>query len=87
MNLIITFAQKINYVPEKFNKLIIDYNECIDDCKNHNIYKYEYNNSCYKECPINTYSIENEYLCLDIIPKRILFRFRYFKIQKMLLYL
>ena len=29
------------------NKFILEENKCIDNCKNHNIYKYEYNNICY----------------------------------------
>ena len=30
-------------------------NKCIDDCKNDDIYKYEYNNSCFKEIPNEIY--------------------------------
>ena len=33
--------------PEYFNKLIPEKSKCIDNCKNDNIYKYEYNNLCY----------------------------------------
>ena len=51
--------------PEKFNKLIIGKNKCIDECKNDNIYKYEYNNNCFEKCPENTYSSTNNlYICL-----------------------
>ena len=47
--------------PEAYNKLIIDKKECIDECYKDLIYKYEYNNSCYKECPENT--INNSFYC------------------------
>ena len=31
--------------------------------------KYEYNLLCHEKCPVNTYTIENEYLCLDKKPE------------------
>ena len=34
--------------PVNYNKFVIEKNKCIDDCKKDNIYKYEYNNTCYK---------------------------------------
>ena len=60
--------------PDKYKKLINLDNErkkCIDKCENDNIYnyKYEYKDNCYKECPKDTYSIENEYLCFDYNPE------------------
>ena len=49
---------------DKFNKLILDKNKCIDECINDDIYKYEYNNKCYKKCPENTISNEiNNFTC------------------------
>ena len=48
--------------PKEFNKLIKEKNKCIDNCFNDNIYKYEFNNSCYLKCPNNTISDEN-YTC------------------------
>ena len=33
--------------PEKYNKLIINKSECIDDCSKDDIFKYEFNNICY----------------------------------------
>ena len=44
--------------PEEYNKLIKEKNMCIDDCQKDDIYKYEYNNICYKNYPIET--ITNE---------------------------
>ena len=40
--------------PNDYNKTIFSKKECIDDCSKHKIYKYEYNNSCYEECPPGT---------------------------------
>ena len=52
--------------PEKYNKLITNEKKCIDECKKDRIYKYEYNNECYKECPKGTYlANETDYICND----------------------
>ena len=37
--------------PEEYSKLIIKEGRCIDDCKNDNIYKFEYENNCYESYP------------------------------------
>ena len=37
-----------------YTKFIFEKYKCIDKCENDNIYKYEYNNICYKECPETT---------------------------------
>ena len=59
-----------NKCPEKYNKFIPLKNKCIDRCFNDNIYKYEYNNICHEQCPINTYPlIDNKYLCYDNPPE------------------
>ena len=43
--------------PEEYNKIIQGKNKCIDDCKKDNIYKCEYNNLCYINCPsLETYN-------------------------------
>ena len=36
--------------PENKNKLIFENRQCIDDCSKDKIFKYEYNNSCFKSC-------------------------------------
>ena len=37
---------------------------CIDECYKDEIYRYEYNNLCYKECPLETVSSSSDiYLC------------------------
>ena len=45
-------------------KLIYNNDYCIDNCKFDAIYKYEFEDRCYKECPKGTYSSEaNKYFC------------------------
>ena len=52
--------------PERYNMLIQEKSKCIDNCKNDNIYKYEYNNLCYENCPNNKISsFEDKYHCMD----------------------
>ena len=55
--------------PEQYGKLIKEKKKCINDCKNDDIYRYEYNNTCYKDCPNNTYKSENDedYKCYNEI--------------------
>ena len=52
--------------PQDFNLLIKEKGKCINNCENDNIYKYQYNDKCYKECPNITYHEDNEYKCKDI---------------------
>jgi len=48
------------------NKFIIEERRCIDDCSKHDIYKFEYDNICYKSCPNGTHNSSiNEYICED----------------------
>jgi len=58
------FCTETNKCPEKYNKLITEKMKCIDNCSNDDIYKYEYNNTCYESCPNGTHisNISNE-LC------------------------
>ena len=42
-----------NTCPQGSNKLIIQKNKCISDCKNDDEYQYDYYNNCSKECPEN----------------------------------
>jgi hypothetical protein len=45
-------------------KIINDNKICLDECYNDEIYSYEYNNFCYKECPMGTLSSSSDkYLC------------------------
>ena len=57
--------------PLEYNKLIINKSKCINDCKNDDIYKYEYNNTCYERCPDKTYEIinSNDKLCYNETPE------------------
>ena len=54
------------HCPNIRNKLNIDTGECIKECFGEN--KYEFNNICYKECPINTFYNYEHIGCIDIIP-------------------
>ena len=47
---------QIKYIPE--------IHICIDDCKSHSIYKYEFKGFCYSSCPPGSRStIDDEFLC------------------------
>ena len=49
------------------NKFIMEEIRCIDNCANDNLYKFEYNNICYKSCPKRTNIIsDNTNLCKDL---------------------
>ena len=43
------YCSKSLECPENYNKLILDKRECINKCEEDDIYKFEYNNICYKE--------------------------------------
>ena len=47
----------------KNKKIIIDINTCVLNCSN--IYKYEYNNICYKFCPNGNHNISDNYCIKD----------------------
>ena len=58
----------IDYHSKKFIK---DENLCIENCSSNEKYKYEYDNTCYNQCPSYTKLIEgSNYLCnlSEIIP-------------------
>ena len=51
--------------PDEYNKFIKEKNRCIDNCFNDNIYKFEFNNICYKSCPKNTIlSLIDNFTCI-----------------------
>ena len=53
--------------PEQYNKYIETKKRCIDQCKNDNIYKYEFKNKCYRKCPEGSFlSFNISYFCEDI---------------------
>ena len=53
-----------NTCPDDYNKLIIEKMKCVNNCETDDIYKYEYNNICYKELPtyITSYISQENYL-------------------------
>ena len=56
--------------PNEYDKLIKDNNECKDDCKKDDIYKYEFQKRCYTKCPENTQlSKQISYYCIPQCPK------------------
>ena len=60
----LTSLQCITYnlsINSEINKPKIIYNKriCIDNCLDNNIYKYEYENFCYKDCPRGTHFLNN----------------------------
>ena len=52
---------KNNICPDEFSKLIPDTNECVNNCKKDLTYRYEFNNTCYENCPPETELINDEY--------------------------
>ena len=51
-------------VENSNSKFIIEENECIQNCFNDEIYKFEYNSICYTSCPKRTHNSSNQlYLC------------------------
>ena len=68
-----------NYICPENYKLIPDKKKCIEECKNDDLYKYELNKTCYKECPFGTLPID--YTCksnesfTDILTKEIIYSY------------
>ena len=49
--------------PEEKSLLIRKRRKCIDSCLKDEIYKYQYNGECLKECPIDTKTDTNDNIC------------------------
>ena len=51
--------------PKNFSKLIKEKNICIDDCSKDDTYKYEFQQRCYQECPLNISEppYKNDFFC------------------------
>ena len=54
-----------NICPIKYSKLVEEKKKCIDECRNDDVYKYEYNNKCLKECPEGIKIYEEQKKCLE----------------------
>ena len=52
--------------PNDYNMLVIERNECIENCEKDDKYKYVYNNTCYEKCPSGTLNQANDYICKSI---------------------
>ena len=60
------FGCSDNY-DEINKKLIIEKNQCIDECANDADYRYQYKGRCYITCPEGTNSKNDSFLCEEII--------------------
>ena len=47
-------------------KLIEEKRKCISECKNDDLFMYEYNNNCYKQCPNETIENDLDKICYNI---------------------
>ena len=54
--------------PKHQRLLIRDIGKCTNNCKNENLYKYQYNGECLKKCPNYTKEDEN-FICKDNVNK------------------
>ena len=52
--------------PENKSKLIEEKGECVDDCSKDDIYKYEYNDKCYKDIHTKENNLTDYYVQLNI---------------------
>ena len=57
--------------PGGYNKFIKEENKCTNNCKNNLMFQFEYNYTCYLNCPNDTYVLEDkeDYLCYDEVPE------------------
>ena len=57
------------YCPLNYILFIKEKGKCTNDCKNDDTYKYQYDNQCLKECPIDTtISDHSNFICRDKNP-------------------
>ena len=61
------FCTSDDQCPIERSKLIVDKNECVEECINE--YKFEFDNKCYLECPQNSYYNYEQTNCIDKIPE------------------
>ena len=60
--------------PIEYNKFIHNKNQCTEDCKKDDIYKYEYKKKCLSNCPSNTEIYEDiDYYCIPQCSEEYLF--------------
>ena len=59
------FCTESNSCPDNY-KLIKEKSECINECYNDNIYKFNYKNICYESCPNETFIDIDNRTCLKI---------------------
>ena len=54
------------HCPEESKLIIVEKNQCIDDCRKDEKYKYQYNGQCYQECPEGTSLDNSTFICKEI---------------------
>ena len=59
------YCTENNICPTNYEKLVLNKTKCINKYNKYNIYQFEYNNTCYEECPEGTKSISSKKLCYD----------------------
>ena len=47
-------------------KIIVERNDCINDCSKDILFKYEYENRCYRSCPYGTFETNNNQCTKDL---------------------
>ena len=68
-NLFSYFNSDYSFYLSPEHKIIFETYECLYNCSKDDIYKYEYNNICYRICPNNTKFFYENNSCVDIICK------------------
>ncbi len=65
------FCTEDNLCQKKYNKLIKDKRQCIEDCTMDAIYKYEFRNECFEKCPFpeSKLSKDKAYFCEVVCPE------------------
>ena len=56
---------KDSHCPPEANLYIKDLNKCTNNCKNEKEHQYQYGGQCFKVCPKNTSSKDNNNICMD----------------------
>ena len=57
-------CSRLTICPERYYLLIKEKDQCIEDCKKDDDFKYQYNGECLRECPDNS-NDNKDYMCRD----------------------
>ena len=64
--------------PKDYNKLIVDKNKCIDNCRKDDIFKYLLNDTCVEKCPNGTIFDENSHICFNNLSETSIISYLFF---------